>query len=121
MDLGADRRGVDMGPSAVRVAAKSTAVGAWLFLVVDGGNINVRNPEMLREVHGNAKYLPEITEASVRFWPKKVNTVLQHDGIPIVLGGDHSIAIGSSFAAFYRRQEKRVGMLWFDAWRYEYA
>ena len=116
MDLGADRRGVDMGPSAVRVAGLNQRLSALGYGVVDGGNINVRNPEMLREVNGKAKYLPEITEACQAL-AEKVNTVLQHDGIPIVLGGDHSIAIGSvsGLAAFYRRQEKRVGVLWFDA------
>jgi arginase len=116
MDLGADRRGVDMGPSAVRVAGVNQRLSALGYPVVDGGNINVRNPEMLREVHGNAKYLPEITEACQAL-AEKVNTVLQHGGIPVVLGGDHSIAIGSvsGLAAYYRRQEKRVGVLWFDA------
>ncbi len=116
MDLGADRRGVDMGPSAIRVAGVNQRLSALGYHMVDSGNINVRNPEMLREVNGNAKYLPEITEACQAL-AEKVNTVLQHDGIPIVLGGDHSIAIGSvsGLAAFYRRQEKRVGVLWFDA------
>lgn len=116
MDLGADRRGVDMGPSAVRVAGLNQRLSSLGYQVVDGGNINVRNPEMLREVNGKAKYLPEITEACQAL-AEKVNTVLQHDGIPIVLGGDHSIAIGSvsGLSAFYRKQEKRVGVLWFDA------
>jgi arginase len=116
MDLGADRRGVDMGPSAVRVAGVNQRLRALGYQVVDGGNINVRNPEMLRDENSNAKYLPEITEAC-QILAEKVNTVLQHDGIPIVLGGDHSIAIGSvsGLSAFYRKQEKRVGMLWFDA------
>ena len=116
MDLGADRRGVDMGPSAVRVAGLNQRLSALGVQVVDGGNINVRNPEMLREVNSKAKYLPEITEACQAL-AEKVNTVLQHDGITIVLGGDHSIAIGSvsGLAAHYRKQEKRVGVLWFDA------
>ncbi|MBS1808993.1 MAG: arginase, partial [Acidobacteria bacterium] len=116
MDLGADRRGVDMGPSAVRVAGLNQRLSALGYQVVDGGNINVRNPEMLREVHGNAKYLPEITEACQAL-AEKVTAVLQHDGIPIILGGDHSIAIGSvsGLAAFYRKHEQRVGVLWFDA------
>jgi len=116
MDLGADRRGVDMGPSAVRVAGVNQRLSALGYQVVDGGNINVRNPEMLREVHGNAKYLPEITEACQAL-AEKVTYVLQHGGIPMVLGGDHSIAIGSvsGLAAYYRKHEQRVGVLWFDA------
>ncbi len=116
MDLGADRRGVDMGPSAVRVAGVNQRLTALGYQVTDGGNINVRNPEMLREMNGKAKYLPEITEACQAL-AEKVTYVLQHGGIPIVLGGDHSIAIGSvsGLAAFYRKQEQRVGVLWFDA------
>ncbi len=116
MDLGADRRGVDMGPSAVRVAGVNQRLTALGYQVTDGGNINVRNPEMLREVNGKAKYLPEITEACQAL-AEKVTYVLQHGGIPIVLGGDHSIAIGSvsGLAAHYRKQEQRVGVLWFDA------
>lgn len=116
MDLGADRRGVDMGPSAVRVAGINHRLKALGYRVVDGGNINVRNPEMLREGHGNAKYLPEIAEACQAL-AEKVTYVLQHGGVPIVLGGDHSIAVGSvsGLAAFYRKHEQRVGVLWFDA------
>jgi arginase len=116
MDLGADRRGVDMGPSAVRVAGLNQRLTALGYEVADGGNINVRNPEMLREEHAHAKYLPEITEACQAL-AEKVTAVLQHDRIPIVLGGDHSIAIGSvsGLAAFYRKHEQRVGVLWFDA------
>jgi arginase len=59
MDLGADRRGVDMGPSAVRVAGVNQRLRALGYQVVDGGNINVRNPEMLRDENSNAKYLPK--------------------------------------------------------------
>ena len=116
MDLGADRRGVDMGPSAVRVAGVNQRLTALGYQVSDGGNINVRNPEMLREINGKAKYLPEITEACQAL-AEKVTYVLQHGGIPIVLGGDHSIAIGSvsGLAAYYRKHEQRVGVLWFDA------
>ncbi len=116
MDLGADRRGVDMGPSAVRVAGVNQRLTALGYHVADGGNINVRNPEMLREINGKAKYLPEITEACQAL-AEKVTYVLQHGGIPIVLGGDHSIAIGSvsGLAAYYRKHEQRVGVLWFDA------
>jgi arginase len=116
MDLGADRRGVDMGPSAVRVAGLNQRLTALGYQVADGGNINVRNPEMLREEHAHAKYLPEITEACQAL-AEKVTYVLQHGGTPIILGGDHSIAIGSvsGLAAFYRKHEQRVGVLWFDA------
>ena len=116
MDLGADRRGVDMGPSAVRVAGLNQRLTTLGYDVTDGGNINVRNPEMMFEESRHAKYLPEITEACQAL-AAKVTAVLQHGAIPIILGGDHSIAIGSvsGLSAFYRKQEKRVGVIWFDA------
>ncbi len=116
MDLGADRRGVDMGPSAVRVAGLNQRLTTLGYDVTDGGNINVRNPEMLVEESRHAKYLPEITEACQAL-AAKVTAVLQQGALPIILGGDHSIAIGSvsGLSAFYRQQEKRVGVIWFDA------
>ncbi len=116
MDLGADRRGVDMGPSAVRVAGLNQRLTTLGYDVTDGGNINVRNPEMLLEESRHAKYLPEITEACQAL-AAKVTAILQQGALPIILGGDHSIAIGSvsGLSAFYRQQEKRVGVIWFDA------
>lgn len=123
MDLGADRRGVDMGPSAVRVAGLNQRLAALGYEVADDGNINVRSPEMIpfspelaKAGNINAKYLPEIA-AAVQDLSARVERVLQSESIPIVLGGDHSIAIGSvsGLSAFYHRQQKRVGVIWFDA------
>ncbi len=116
MDLGADRRGVDMGPSAVRVAGLNQRLAVIGCEVSDAGNINVRNPEMIRVDNVNAKYLPEIAEA-VQDLSARVERILQAGSIPIVLGGDHSIAIGSvsGLSAFYRKQHQRVGVIWFDA------
>jgi arginase len=116
MDLGADRRGVDMGPSAVRVAGVNQRLATLGYDVTDGGNINVRNPEMILEETRHAKYLPEIAEACQAL-AAKVTAILQQGAMPIILGGDHSIAIGSvsGLSAFYRKQEKRVGVIWFDA------
>jgi arginase len=116
MDLGADRRGVDMGPSAVRVAGLNQRLKSLGYEVADFGNINVRNPEMIHYENGNAKYLPEIAEA-VQELAARVERILQDEAIPIVLGGDHSIAIGtvSGLSAFHRRKNQRVGVIWFDA------
>ena len=93
MDLGADRRGVDMGPSAVRVADLNERLGALGYEVTDAGNIPVRNPEMLPITDRSAKYLPEIAEACQKL-AVQVEAALESGSIPIVLGGDHSIAIG---------------------------
>lgn len=116
MDLGADRRGVDMGPSAVRVAGLNQRLKALGYEVADFGNINVRNPEMIHYENGSAKYLPEIAEA-VQELAARVERILQDESIPVVLGGDHSIAIGtvSGLSAFYHRKKQRVGVIWFDA------
>lgn len=116
MDLGADRRGVDMGPSAVRVADLNERLEQLGYEVTDAGNIPVRNPEMLKEDHANAKYLPEITAACQKL-ADQVEAALDHGAIPIVLGGDHSIAIGSvaGLAAFHHKREQKVGVIWFDA------
>jgi arginase len=117
MDLGADRRGVDMGPSAVRVAGLNQRLEALGYAVTDAGNINVRPPEMMRGGDEKAKYLREIAEVS-QVLADKVERVLDDGGVPIVLGGDHSIAIGSvaGLAAHYRKQQSaRVGVIWFDA------
>src|SRR5262245_1262769 len=94
MDLGADRRGVDMGPSAIRVADLNERLEQLGYEVIDEGNIPVRNPEMMQIADGKAKYLPEITFACQRV-AEKVEAALAAGSIPIILGGDHSIAIGS--------------------------
>lgn len=116
MDLGADRRGVDMGPSAVRVADLNARLSALGYEVTDAGNIPVRNPEMLSVTHGNAKYLPEISEACQKL-ADQVEAALESGSIPIVLGGDHSIAIGSvgGLSAFHHKRNHKVGVIWFDA------
>jgi arginase len=116
MDLGADRRGVDMGPSAVRVADLNARLSALGYEVTDAGNIPVRNPEMLSVTHGNAKYLPEIAEACQKL-ADQVEAALESGSIPIVLGGDHSIAIGSvgGLSAFHYKRNQKVGVIWFDA------
>lgn len=116
MDLGADRRGVDMGPSAVRVADLNERLSELGVEVTDAGNISVRNPEMMQITDGAAKYLPEITEACQKL-ADEVEAALDSGSTPIILGGDHSIAIGSvaGLSAFHRKRDQNVGVIWFDA------
>jgi arginase len=116
MDLGADRRGVDMGPSAIRVAGLNERLAGLGYEVTDAGNIGVRNPEMMQITDRKLKYLPEIAVACQTL-ARQVETALEDDSIPIILGGDHSIAIGSvsGLAAYYHNREQRVGVIWFDA------
>ncbi|MBP6824395.1 MAG: arginase, partial [Acidobacteria bacterium] len=86
------------------------------YEVSDAGNIPVRNPEMMQIADRNLKYLPEIA-AACQTLANQVETALEADSTPIVLGGDHSIAIGSvaGLSAFHHKQGKRVGVIWFDA------
>lgn len=116
MDLGADRRGVDMGPSAIRVARLNERLTELGIEVIDAGNIPVRNPEMMSISDQHAKYLHEIADACTKL-ALDVEKALEDGARPIVLGGDHSIAAGSvsGLSSFYRKQGNRVGVIWFDA------
>jgi arginase len=116
MDLGADRRGVDMGPSAIRVAGLNERLAGLGYEVTDAGNLSVRNPEMMQITDRKLKYLPEIAAACQQL-SSQVEATLEHGAIPIILGGDHSIAIGSvsGLAAYHRKRDHKVGVIWFDA------
>jgi arginase len=116
LDLGQSRRGVDMGPSAVRVAGLEARLEALGLIVEDGGNVPVAIAETKKEGNPQAKYLKEITATCGKEAELVVKT-LEESMIPLVLGGDHSIAVGtvSGVAEFYRRQEQRVGLIWIDA------
>ena len=116
LDMGASRRGVDMGPSAIRIARLQQRLQELGFQVADGGNINVEIAETQSTGEGNARYLAEITRACT-LTAEAVRRTLQEGFTPLVLGGDHSIAAGtvSGVAAHYRRQEQKVGLIWLDA------
>jgi arginase len=116
MDLGADRRGVDMGPSAIRVAGLNERLAELGYDTTDAGNISVRNPEMMQITDRKLKYLSEIA-AACQILAGEVEAILERGSMPIVLGGDHSIAIGSvsGLSAFYHKRDHRVGVIWFDA------
>jgi arginase len=116
MDLGAGRRGVDMGPTAIRIAGVNQALAFLGWEVTDAGNVNVAPPEAVSQVHTRARYLPEIAAAAEELARMGV-AALNEEAVPVVLGGDHSIAIGSvaGVAAHYRERGGRVGIIWLDA------
>ena len=116
LDMGASRRGVDMGPSAVRVAGLEARLEALGHLVTDGGNIRVEVVETRAMGSKNARYLKEIG-ATCTQTAEAVLKALEDGATPLVLGGDHSLAAGScsGVAEFYRRQEKKIGLVWLDA------
>src|SRR5213080_4343392 len=116
LDLGQSRRGVDMGPSAVRVAGLEARLEALGHVVEDGGNVSVAIAEQKKEGHPHAKYLKEITATCVKHAELMIKT-LESGKVPIVLGGDHSVAAGTvaGVAEFYRRQNQKIGLIWIDA------
>jgi arginase len=115
MDLGADRRGVDMGPSAIRYARLCEGLEALgVAQIVDHGNlaVPVRESQTAQAVK-NAKYLPIIL-AVCHELASLVEEALRQGGFPVVLGGDHSIAIGTLEGVF-RARRKPPGLIWIDA------
>lgn len=116
MDLGAGRRGVDMGPSALRIAEIEKKLEALGYDVVDDGDIQVKTREVQRITDKRLRYLPEIARACEKLG-QRVKKSLDDKRFPIILGGDHSMSIGSiaGVAAHCREQGKRLGVLWIDA------
>ena len=116
MDLGQSRRGVDMGPSALRVAGLQSRLKQLGHQVEDVGNIEVKQAEEMPYGEKRAKYLKEISETCLDL-ARLVEKTLGEGMTPVVLGGDHSIAVGSlsGVANHYRQQQKRIGYLWLDA------
>ena len=116
LDLGQSRRGVDMGPSAVRVAGLEARLEQLGHVVEDAGNVAVAIPEQKKEGDPRAKYLKEITATCTKHADLVLKT-LEAGKFPIVLGGDHSVAAGTvaGVAEFYRRENKKIGLIWIDA------
>lgn len=116
LDLGQSRRGVDMGPSAVRVAGLEMRLEELGHIVEDGGNVTVAMPEQKKIGDPHAKYLKEITATCTKE-AELVVKILESGTIPLVLGGDHSVGAGtvSGVAEFYRRQNQKIGLIWVDA------
>jgi len=116
MDLGASRRGVDMGPSALRVAGLQARIKQLGHQVEDIGNISVKQPEEMSYGEKRAKYLAEIADAC-KDLGAIVEKSLEESMLPVVLGGDHSIAAGtlSGIAAYFKKREKKIGLIWLDA------
>ena len=116
MDLGQSRRGVDMGPSALRVAGLQARLKQLGHQVEDIGNIPVKQPEEMPVGEKRAKYMAEIAE-TCKDLAEIVQKCLEEDFVPLVLGGDHSIAAGavSGVAAHFRKQKKQIGYIWLDA------
>jgi arginase len=116
LDLGGNRRGVDMGPSAFRIAGLGERLAALGIPVVDAGDLVAPTPETKAFGDPSKKYIREIARVCERLYKASLG-VLEKGGIPLVLGGDHSLAAGSvaATADFLRRHEKPLGLIWVDA------
>jgi arginase len=111
MDLGAGRRGVDMGPSAIRLAKLADILRSLGHTIDDLGNIEVAVAESVDDVSG-LPYANVIADACHKTYEKL--KALSTDAFPIVLGGDHSIAMGS-VAGVANGATERIGLIWIDA------
>jgi arginase len=116
MDLGAGRRGVDMGPSALRIAGVGDKLRALGYTVVDAGDVEIRNAEEQDITNIKLPYMPEIARAC-GVLAREVEASLDGGEFPLVLGGDHSMAIGTiaGIASHCARHNKRLGVIWIDA------
>lgn len=112
IDLGADRRGVDMGPSAIRYAGLKAAVQKMKIGYSDAGNIEVPIPENYNDTDESFKYFEEIRVVNQNLFGK-VRESFQAGSMPVVLGGDHSIAVGTVLGT--QSVLKNIGILWIDA------
>lgn len=116
LDLGAGRRGTDMGPSALRIAGLAERLAELGYTIKNAGDIVTKNPEMMRVGNERLKYLPEITKA-IGLLGEEVEKTLHNHEFPLVLGGDHSIAMGTlaGVAGHFRKRQKKIGVIWVDA------
>src|SRR4051812_36506707 len=116
LDLGGNRRGVDMGPSAFRIAGLGERLAALGMQVVDAGDLVAPTPETKAEGDPAKKYIREIARVCERLYKASLG-VLEKGGLPLVLGGDHSLAAGSVAATsdYLRREDKTAGLIWVDA------
>jgi arginase len=116
MDLGGNRRGVDMGPSALRIAGLVDRVRALGLAIEDHGNVPVAERGESLPEDPSARFLDAIVETCVAL-ASKVRGLIDTGRFPLVMGGDHSIAAGTvgGIAGHYRARGERIGLIWFDA------
>jgi arginase len=116
LGYGASMAGVDMGPAALRVARLKQRIAALGYTVRDYGDLRLELPESHPDEEDKLKYVSEISSACEQL-AVKVEGILESSQLPLVLGGDHSIAIGSfaGVCSYYRKREETIGLIWFDA------
>lgn len=117
MDLGQKRRGVDMGPSAIRYAGLQKRLNRLGYVSHDGGNVTVPQVEEMEqpfegdESIGNVRHLPQVTQVCQQIYAHTLDSLQANEKV-IFLGGDHSISIGTVAAV---AQNEPIGLIWVDA------
>ncbi|HSS19325.1 MAG TPA: arginase [Pyrinomonadaceae bacterium] len=113
---GASMAGVELGPAALRVARLNKRIARLGYQVHDLDDIEVEESDSVPDPSDKLKHLREISRAC-RELAEKTEAVLDSGGLPVVLGGDHSIAIGSlsGFSSYCKKQNVQPGLIWFDA------
>jgi arginase len=117
LDLGGNRRGVDMGPSAFRIAGLGDQISQLGRGVVDKGNLPAPIPETQDEPDSRKKYIGQIARVCQALYATTLQS-LEEGAVPLVLGGDHSLAAGSVAASaewVRRTSSKPLGLIWVDA------
>ncbi len=116
VDLGAGRRGVDMGPSALRIANIAGKIRDLGYHVIDGGDIPIEIMEHIEVGDPKLRYLTEILKRA-EILSAKVKKALDDDYFPLCLGGDHSMSVGSlaGIAQHCQENNKTLGVIWVDA------
>lgn len=116
MDLGSGRRGVDMGPSALRIAGIENKLEQLGYRVEDTGDIKIEIMEKQKLGNSRLRYLGEILKTS-KILAAKVEKILEQEKFPLCIGGDHSMALGSiaGVSSYCRKNKLTLGVIWIDA------
>lgn len=112
MDLGQMRRGVDMGPSAIRYAGVAERLERLGHTINDLGNIEIAQPERVHTSDSTLRNLTAVAEGNQKL-ADSVDKVIENKDFPLVFGGDHSIAIGT--LAGVSKHYENLGVIWYDA------
>ena len=116
LGYGASMAGVDMGPAALRVARLHQRISSLGYTVQDLGDMRLERPQPSALLNEKLKYVREISNACEEL-ARAVEDILTGGNLPLVLGGDHSIAMGSVAGAvsYFKQREETLGLIWFDA------
>ncbi|MCH5375807.1 MAG: arginase [Planctomycetes bacterium] len=116
LDLGASRRGTDVGPSALRIAGLGAAIRRMGYEVAIEEDIPAPAMETRRSEDKKARYKPQSLDVCTRL-AERVKSVMDAGAFPLVIGGDHSIAMGTvaGVASHFRDRNQTLGLIWFDA------